>query len=550
MEINAKNTNVLRWSLTIVRIIIGWHFLYEGVVKLASATWSSAAYLSGSRWIFSGVFQSIVDSEILLRITDLLNMWGLTIIGIALILGIFTRLASFCGALLMLLYVAAFPPFLPYLQGLVTDGSYLWVNRNLIELMMLVTIGVVPSGLMFGTDRIIIRWNEAKIHKPIPEDETPLKTDEIASVGINRRDVIRDLVSLPVLGAFTYALYRKKKFYSWEEKFLTTNTVAPTTAAGAPVVTPSATGTPVAVKAATSLGPPITTDATTGATLMSFEFTALQNLINPCPKGKIGNLELSRLIAGGNLIGGWAHSRDLIYVSKLIKAYHTDDKVIQTLSLAEKCGINALLCNPSLARVIHKYWNEAGGKIHFISDCQVKGDFIAGAKKSIEYKAAAAYCGGEMTDTYVRDGKFDIIREGLDIIRAAGIPAGIGAHKIESIEGCVKEGIIPDFWMKTVHNWDYWSSMAEDPKKIWKDNYFDYNPPRTIEFMNSLGQPWIGFKVLAAGSINPEVGFQYAFENGADFITVGMYDFQVVDDVNIVTTILPDIQNRKRPWCG
>ena len=508
-----KKQNLLQWTATIVRIVVGWHFLYEGIVKLFSSTWTAAPYLSGSRWILHGFFQAIVNNSVLMSITDTLNIIGLTLVGLALILGTYTRLASFCGALLMLLYFAAYPPFLGFMQGTVAEGSYLWVNRNFIELVVLLAIGLTPNGYMFGIDRLIRRWKEMKIHKPVPELKEKAET-EMNAGGIKRREVLRDLISVPVLGAFAYGLYRRNKFNSWEEKFLTGGTE---------------------------------TDATSGATLMSFNFTSLKSLKAPCPHGKIGNLDLSRLIAGGNLIGGWAHSRDLLYVSKLVKAYHSDDKVIQTLAIAEKCGINTLLTNPALSRIIHKYWKEAGGKIQFISDCQLGGDFIEGARKSIEYKASACYCGGELTDRYVPAGKFDVIRKGLDMIRAAGIPAGIGAHRIESIMGCVEKGIIPDFWMKTVHNYEYWSAI---PDREWKDNIFDYNPAKTIEFMNTLGQPWIGFKVLAAGAITPEVGFKYAFENGADFITVGMYDFQVVDDVNLVNEILPQVQNRKRPWCG
>ncbi|MBN2482418.1 MAG: DoxX family protein [Bacteroidales bacterium] len=352
------------WTLTIVRIIIGWHFLYEGFVKLTDGTWTAAPYLAGSRWIFSSVFQAIADSNVLMNITDLINVWGLTLIGLALILGIYTRIAAFCGALLMLLYFVAYPPFLGFMQGIVTEGAYLWVNRNLIELVVLLAMGFLPKGMMYGLDHLFVVWNEAKIHKPIPkETDFSLETGGLKTTGVNRRDVLRDLVSLPVLGAFAYALYRKKKFNSWEEKFLNTASAS-------------------------------TTDATSGATLLSFEFTSLKNLQAQCPKGKIGNLELSRLIAGGNLIGGWAHSRDLLYVSKLVKAYHSDDKVIQTLSIAEKCGINALLCNPSLARIIHKYWNETDGKIQFISDCQLRMDFVEGAKRSVELKAAAALLRG------------------------------------------------------------------------------------------------------------------------------------------------------------
>ena len=65
---------------------------------------------------------------------------------------------------------------------------------------------------------------------------------------------------------------------------------------------------------------------------------------------------------GGNLIGGWSHARDLIYTDKLVKAYHTDESVMMTMQLAEKCGINAILTNPALCRIINKYWHETGGK--------------------------------------------------------------------------------------------------------------------------------------------------------------------------------------------
>ncbi len=60
--------------------------------------------------------------------------------------------------------------------------------------------------------------------------------------------------------------------------------------------------------------------------------------------------------------------------------------------------------------------------------------------------------------------------------------------------------------------------------------------------------PWIGFKVLAGGAIHPEDGFKFAFDNGADFICVGMFDFQVVEDVNITIDTLNNLSNRKRPW--
>ena len=81
-----------------------------------------------------------------------------------------------------------------------------------------------------------------------------------------------------------------------------------------------------------------------------------------------------------------------------------------------------------------------------------------------------------------------------------------------------------------------------------KDNRWCYDPAETIAYMNQLEEPWIAFKILGAGAIKPETGFKYAFENGADFICVGMYDFQVVDDVNLCCNILAGDIPRQRPW--
>jgi len=499
----------LYYLLTGLRILVGWHFLYEGISKLLTPGWSAKIYLMGSNWIFSDLFHRMADSPAIMKAVDFLNIWGLILIGLSLFIGLLVRWSSIAGAILLLFYFVAYPPIPGYTFGSVAEGSYMWVNKTLIEFVILLIFTALPADYFFGADRLIKRWKEEKPHPPIPSAKKE-------GALIHRREVLRDLISLPVLGAFAYAVYRKRKWDSYEKKFLTGKV-----------------------------------DAVSSATMKTFTYSSLGDLKGQIPKGKLGELELSRLIMGGNLIGGWSHARDLIYTDKLVKAYHTDERVMMTMQLAEKCGINAILTNPVLGRIINKYWHETGGTMKFISDGGVSEESII---SSAESGACTIYVQGGSADRLTYDGKFDEIVKYLEMIRSYGKPAGIGAHRLETIKACVERGIKPDYWVKTLHHHNYWSAKVDLERqttvdKGFKDNVFDFTPQETIEYMNNLEEPWIGFKILAAGAIHPKDGVQYAFNNGADFICVGMYDFQVVEDCNIVLDSLSNV-NRIRPWRG
>ena len=139
-----------------------------------------------------------------------------------------------------------------------------------------------------------------------------------------------------------------------------------------------------------------------GAALKPIDREVLDQIKGKIPQAKIKELNVSRMIMGGNLMGGWAHSRDLLYVSELVKAYHTDDKIFQTLQLAEQGGINALITNPVLIPVLQKYW-KLGGKVQFISDGG--WDYRTDIQKSIDAGAAACYLHGGRADALVKEGK-------------------------------------------------------------------------------------------------------------------------------------------------
>ncbi len=142
-------------ALVILRALIGWHFLYEGVAKIISPDWTAAGFLLDSKWIFAPLFHSMANNDAILRIVDLMNMWGLTAIGLGLIVGCCTQLATLGGMLMLLLYYVSAPPLIGYSYSLPSEGSYLIVNKNLIEMFALGVLFLFPTGSVIGLDRLV-----------------------------------------------------------------------------------------------------------------------------------------------------------------------------------------------------------------------------------------------------------------------------------------------------------------------------------------------------------------------------------------------------------
>ena len=510
-----------RGLLTLLRIAIGWHFLYEGHAKFLSGTWTSAGYLDASRWLLGGAFQWMASHPGVIALVDAVNIGGQIVIGLLLITGTVTRAASLAAIVLLLLYYLANPPLVGLGLAVPADGHYLVVDRNLIELLTLAVLAALPATFLPGVDRWFLRRRRAAVAEAHALAESPAVLPRPAppAAAPGRRELLADLVGLPVLGAFAYALHRKQQWAGYEEKNLV--------------------------------------DAVTAASTKTLDVASLRDLKGTLPKGKIGGKDFSRLILGGNLLSGWAHSRDLIYVSQLVKAYHNKERIFATLLMAEKCGIDTLLTNPILCSLIDEYWKRRIGRIRFISDCagldyDEKGarptpfdKYLDKVKRAIDYGAVACYIQGETADYYMKNGQPDRLAKVIDLVRKSGALVGIGAHRLETLQGCVAAGMVPDFWMKTMHHHDYWS--ARHPE--WHDNVYCYEPAETAAWMRERKEPWIAFKTMAAGAIHPREAFRYAWENGADFVCAGMYDFQLVEDVNVALDALGSgLAARQRPW--
>jgi len=284
---------------------------------------------------------------------------------------------------------------------------------------------------------------------------------------------------------------------------------------------------------------------------------------SPMPRGKIGTVEISRLICGSNPFYGGAHSRDLIYVGKLLRHYFTEEKVFDTLEVCEQNGINTMIEAESLSV---RYRKARGGKLQALAMVMLQGEdvetgrtLVEKTQQAIDNGVVGAFIRGAEADRWVQSGKLDLIEKFLALVRKNSLIAGIGAHDRQVPIACEKAGLKPDFHFKTIHHDQYHSALPRDKRRSFlvdswgpddHDCMWEQYPEETIEFMKTVTTPWIGFKVLAAGAIKPQAGFRFAFGNGADFIAVGMLDFFVKENVEIARQVLsdPEIQDRPRSW--
>ena len=158
-------SNLQITALTVLRVLIGWHFLYEGLYKVISPTWSSESYLESSTGPFASTFRSLAESDILLQIADMLNIWGLVLIGLCLFIGAFSKISAYLGMLLLFFYYISFPPFGGSCSAAYVDGNYWIVNRNLIEMASLFVLIAFPVAHITGLDRFIFKnkYNKSKL---------------------------------------------------------------------------------------------------------------------------------------------------------------------------------------------------------------------------------------------------------------------------------------------------------------------------------------------------------------------------------------------------
>lgn len=136
-------TNAQKFFLFVLRIAMGWMFFYAGITKVLNPQWSAEGYLKGAK-AFTWFFQMLLDPSIL-PIVNFANKWGLTLLGVSLILGLFVRFSSLLGVVLMALY------YLPLGWPQPNPHAYI-VDEHIIYIAILLFFAAAKAGRVWGVD--------------------------------------------------------------------------------------------------------------------------------------------------------------------------------------------------------------------------------------------------------------------------------------------------------------------------------------------------------------------------------------------------------------
>ena len=235
----------------------------------------------------------------------------------------------------------------------------------------------------------------------------------------------------------------------------------------------------------------------------------------------IGNLNISRLIIGGNPFSGISHlKKDLEFQS-----YFTTDRIKKTLFEAESLGITTFFgrADNHIIRVLREYWDEGGKIIWVAQQAPEIGSFESGLHKAVNSGASAFYIHGGIMDSLVLNSRFETAHQYIDMIRKAGVPAGTAGHSPKVFEWADKN-LDNDFFMGCYYNpGDRSKQPGYNPDT--DEIYIPEDRDIKAKILPNLSKPVIHYKIFAAGRNDPDEAFSYASKivRPQDGICIGVY---------------------------
>lgn len=238
---------------------------------------------------------------------------------------------------------------------------------------------------------------------------------------------------------------------------------------------------------------------------------------------KLGELTVSRFILGGNPQSGFSHFS--VALDEEMMDYFTAANAKALLQQAEELGVTTHIgrADHHIMRVLREYWNE-GGTIQWIAQtCPELGPPRRGVENGLRGGAKAAFIHGGQTDHHFAQGKLAELQPVINMIRDAGLPAGVAAHRPEALEW-VDEHLDADFYMCCYYNPMSREKSAEHVRGA-DERFDDADRERMTATIQHLSKPAIHYKIMACRRNEPRAAFAYAASKmrPQDAVCVGIY---------------------------
>jgi hypothetical protein len=253
----------------------------------------------------------------------------------------------------------------------------------------------------------------------------------------------------------------------------------------------------------------------------------------PIPSVRLGELEVSRFIIGGNPFSGFSHqSRER---SAEMVAWYTDERIVETLFQAEALGVTACILrgDDHITRVLRRYWDE-GGRMAWIAQTNSRGGTpVESAVYCRDRGASACFLHGGVADHLVAQGRPEEMATLVKAVQAMGMPAGVAGHMPEVFRWA-EAHVSVDFYMLCYYNPSPRQDVPHhDPAAA--ERYLVEDREARVGLVPGLGRPVIHYKVLAAGRTPAPEALSYAAEHmrDGDAVCVGVY---TADDPDMLAT--------------
>jgi len=239
---------------------------------------------------------------------------------------------------------------------------------------------------------------------------------------------------------------------------------------------------------------------------------------------RLGSVEASRFVLGGNPFSGFSHQGP--EANARMQHYYTAARVKETLRAAEAAGITAFLgrTDRHIARILMEYWDEGGRLAWIAQTCPGVAPTEQCVDLALGNGAKAIFIHGGVMDHCLARGDMADPLAGIEKIRAAGLPVGVAGHDPAVFRWAEREGLDLDFYMCSYYNSAHRDKSAEklSNQPEW---FLEEDRHAMAATIRDLPRPVIHYKVLAAGRNDPAdaLAFTARTMRPTDAVCVGIY---------------------------